>query len=91
MTFNEAKRILRELGYSVRKAADRVPGVTEYNVHRIWRDPATKQMRINRALSPLADATANGDNAVPRWLLTADSIKAGIARAKYLATEQEVG
>ena len=70
MTFNEAKRILRELGYSVRKAADRVPGVTEYNVHRIWQDPTTQQMRINR------------------WLLTADAIKDGIARAKYLATEQ---
>ena len=71
MTFNEAKRVLRELGYSVRKAADRLPGVTEYNIHRIWQDPATKQMRINR------------------WLMTADSIKAGLFRAKHLQDNQE--
>lgn len=66
MTFNEAKRLLRELGYSVRKAGDSRAGVTEYKVHRIWQDSATKQMRINR------------------WLLTADSIKAAIHRAKHL-------
>lgn len=73
MTFNEAKRILRDLGYSVSKAAQRLPGVTEYKVHRIWEDPDTKQVQIKR------------------WLLTADSIKDGIYRAKHLATKQEQG
>jgi hypothetical protein len=71
MTFNEAKRILRELGYSVRKATERLPGVTEYNVHRIWLDPDTQRVEINR------------------WLLTADSIKAGIHRAKHLHSNQQ--
>ena len=73
MNFNEARRILRDLGYSIRIAVDRLPGVTEYNVHRIWQDPDTQQMQIKR------------------WLLTADSIKDGIYRAKHLATNQEQG
>jgi hypothetical protein len=35
MTFNEARQLLRSMGYSVSKGPERVPGVTEYKVWRI--------------------------------------------------------
>ncbi len=35
MTFNEARQLLRSQGYSVSKAPERQPGVTEYHVFRI--------------------------------------------------------
>jgi hypothetical protein len=38
MTFYEARQLLRDIGYTVTKGPDRVPGVTEYMVWRIDAD-----------------------------------------------------
>lgn len=38
MTFNEARQLLRSQGYSISKAPERQPGVTEYKVWRIDAD-----------------------------------------------------
>jgi hypothetical protein len=55
MTFNEAKRLLRDLGYSVSPHVGRIPGVTEYKVHRIWQDPDNGKMRVKRWLLTAED------------------------------------